>query len=155
MGEAARQPNTVVAQLLARQASDIARAEAILAKGGRVEFSLEAITPDHPLAKAMGYEAARAIFDTPGLGRSKLAAHRRAEVERLSLAGYKVRDIAAELGLNYRYVVQLRADLGVGRRRCIAMPARVCRLPGTSVSDVCQARASAFVSGAKISSKKP
>lgn len=49
--------------------------------------------------------------------RADRAEHRRAEVLRLSLQGKLVREIANELGIAYDYVVQLRASLGVPRRR--------------------------------------
>lgn len=106
-----------VALLLERHRSNIERAEKLLADRVLPPIDLSVMTPDHPLAKAFGYERAVAMFDTPARRREALARQRREDVARLSQEGRLVREIAAELGLSFGYVVQLRAALGVGRRR--------------------------------------
>lgn len=49
--------------------------------------------------------------------RSDLAEQRRAQVVELSRQGVPVRQIAERLGIAYNYVVQLRAELNVPRKR--------------------------------------
>lgn len=106
-----------VARLLAQRAATMERAERLLAGRAPAPILPEVMTPDHPLAKALGFERAAALVDTPARRRDALARQRRADVARLSIEGRLVREIAAELGLSYNYVVELRMALGVGRRR--------------------------------------
>ncbi|WP_156839887.1 hypothetical protein [Novosphingobium aquimarinum] len=77
------------------------------------EWPME-MTPDHPIAKAIGFEKAKALSEVPTARRSARATHRRKEVERLSRKGLEVKKIAAKVGLHPDYVVHLRRDLGLG-----------------------------------------
>jgi hypothetical protein len=105
------------AALIARMRETRARAEALVGNGPFEPVLPDVMTPDHPIAKAIGFERANALVDTPARRRANLARSRRDAVKRLSLDGKLVREIAAELGLSYDYVVALRAQLGVGRVR--------------------------------------
>lgn len=90
---------------------------------------VEPISSDHPLVKAAGLEEkiAALLSRKPAVDRcpsglsrqdrSERAAERRGQVLAMSLANRSVAEIAEALGLHYCYVVQLRAQLGVGRVR--------------------------------------
>jgi hypothetical protein len=112
-----RPPTDRIAGLVERHRANIERAKKLLADRDPMPLIPDVMTPDHPLAKAFGFDQAVAMFDTASRRRDVLAKKRRADVARLSLAGKLVREIAAELGLSYGYVVELRMALGVGRRR--------------------------------------
>ncbi len=77
-----------------------------------LDWPLE-MTPDHPMAKLLGFEKAKAMLETPAIKRHALAAHRRNEVRRMSLERTSVREIAKALDLVPDYVVQLRRLVGV------------------------------------------
>ena len=110
-------PTDRIASLVERHRANVERAEKMLADRDPTPLIPDVMTPDHPLARAFGFEQAAAMFDTASRRRDILAKKRRADVERLSRAGKLVREIAAELGLSYSYVVALRMSLSVGRRR--------------------------------------
>ena len=103
--------------MMARQRDVLATVEARLRAQPPMDLDPAKLTADHPLARAIGLEAARLALDPPSHRVARRAEERREAVKRLSLAGRKVRDIASELGIHPAYVVQLRAQLGVGRRR--------------------------------------
>lgn len=71
------------------------------------------------LAARIAAEAPRSLIqiDTPSTRLWARADERRRAVERLSLEGKSVAEIAAAVGISYGYVVQLRGQLGVGRIR--------------------------------------
>lgn len=69
------------------------------------------------LVNALGEDgAARALSGYPN-ERAEIAAHRREIVDRMSREGATVAAIAREAGISYPRVVEIRAELGVGRRR--------------------------------------
>lgn len=105
-----RSHSRIVSRLLALRRAALERAQ-------EMPHSAEEIGPEHPLAKTFGLDRARALLAGESDPRLLQARHRIAEVERLSREGKLVREIAAELGLSYNYVVSLRAKLGMGRRR--------------------------------------
>lgn len=78
------------------------------------ERDFEKLLLAHPMADSLEIQkiiaALRGIDDT-------VAGRRRAEIIRLSLDGVPVKQIAAEVGLAYYYVVQLRARLGLSKPR--------------------------------------
>jgi len=114
-------PSSVADQLLARHREAVARASTLAAATDHANVIVtlaslgDKLTPDHPVAKAIGYRKALALVAAHR--RSELASYRRQSVRRLSMEGRKVREIAAELGISRQYVVKLRAELGAGRRR--------------------------------------
>ncbi|CAN5533655.1 hypothetical protein BH09PSE4_BH09PSE4_14650 [soil metagenome] len=103
--------------MLEQRDASIARVEAALAGRPIGRLLPDVMTPDHPLAKALGFEVANPLVDTPARRRSERAATLRESVARLSREGKLVREIAAELGVSYSHVVALRMALGVTRRR--------------------------------------
>jgi len=103
--------------LIAQRFASVRRAEEMLARRDPAQVLPDVMTPDHPLAKAIGFERADALVNPPARKRAAKAKQLRDDVVRLSLAGKLVREIADELGLSYGYVVELRRALGVGRRR--------------------------------------
>jgi len=109
--------NARLARALALHRDMLERANALAAVPRSAPVFPDVMTRDHPLAKVIGFERAVAIFDTPSRRRTLEAKQRRADVARLSREGKLVREIAAELGLSYGYVVELRIALGVTRRR--------------------------------------
>ncbi|CAN5881170.1 hypothetical protein BH11PSE6_BH11PSE6_03750 [soil metagenome] len=110
-------PASAIKSVLARHLAVLKLSPTLLSNHTRPPLTPDVMTPDHPFAKALGLERATALFDTPARRRAIQAKQRRDDVRRLSLAGKPVREIAAELGLSYGYVVELRMALGVGRRR--------------------------------------
>lgn len=91
----------------------------------------EAISADLPserellaMLKATGYVSDHVDHTVAELdkrdrskARTDLAARRREQVRAMSLQGVPVKEISETLGITYDYVVQLRADLRVPRRR--------------------------------------
>lgn len=112
-----KSPSDRAAEMVARLRAARARAELLVAKGPTGPILPDVMTPDHPLAKALGFERANALVDTPARRRAELTKDRREAVARLSREGKLVREIAAELELSYDYVVYLRGQLRVGRVR--------------------------------------
>jgi DNA-binding NarL/FixJ family response regulator len=104
-------------RFFARHREMVGKANALADAPRREPIIPDVMTPDHPLAKAFGFDQAVAMFDTPARKRAILAKQRRDDVARLSRQGKLVREIAAELGLSYNYVVELRMALGVTRLR--------------------------------------
>lgn len=80
----------------------------------------EPMTEDHPLAKAVGMQRAAELLDGVDDARAALARDRREQIERLSREGKPVREIASVLGLSHNYVVAVRMQLGVTRKRRVA-----------------------------------
>ena len=62
----------------------------------------------------MATAALEADVPTP---RYLCAVRNRIEVERLSREGVRVAEIARRVGISARYVVELRSELGIGRKR--------------------------------------
>lgn len=83
------------------------------------------ITPDHPLARALGLEKARAMFPAPKpprepkprrIGptpRQQRAAERRQYVANRLAEGAKLREVAAELNVDTSRIWQIKKELGL------------------------------------------
>lgn len=73
----------------------------------------EELTPDHVFSLAFGFEKARQLLDPELEPRRQLSAQRRAKVLEMTVAGRKIKDIAAEVGLSPHTVVKVRARLRI------------------------------------------
>lgn len=98
-----------LATRIARMRADADRAMKGLAPG-EVPSMME-------LREALDKAASAALEPDAPTPRYLSAVRNRIEVERLSREGVKVAEIARRVGISARYVVELRAELGVGRRR--------------------------------------
>ena len=106
-----------VARFEARRDKALARAAQVMDGRESAPVLPDVMTPDHPLARALGFDLANSLVDNPARRRKALAEHRRDEVARLSLSDMPVAKIAAELGVTYSRVIQLRTALGLTKRR--------------------------------------
>lgn len=82
------------------------------------DASAPALDPGEIAAKlAMKGRAGAAALAADTDRQDDIAVRRLNEVARLSDEGMPVKTIAATMGVGVRYVVELRAQLGIGRRR--------------------------------------
>lgn len=73
--------------------------------------SADEIRPEDEYSRAFGYDRARQLLDPELEPRRLQAAERRAKILEMSLAGRRVREIAAAVQLRPDYVVKIRARL--------------------------------------------
>jgi hypothetical protein len=95
----------------------IAKARAAAERQWSPDAHLTLPAASSALVHAFGADRAARIMQGLPDERAVAAAQLRFDVERMSRDGTPVAMIAATLGVSYGYVVQLRAQLGVGRRR--------------------------------------
>lgn len=111
------QINAKAEALLARMAATRARMQEELDAARAVD--IEKTLAAHPNADSLEFQkliAAIQKYNRTGARRTE-ADRRRANIIRMSLSGMSVRLIAEEVGLSYYYVVQLRRELGLSKRR--------------------------------------
>ena len=114
--KSARGPIDTLADSTVRAARLLKEARAVAAQlRGRAKLSplptADEIVPDDAYSRAFGYDRARQLLDPELEPRRFQAAQRRLKVLEMSLAGRRVSDIAAAVGLHAAYVVKVRARL--------------------------------------------